>query len=870
MIIKGDQLIYNGMEVATFVVVVSIPGRQSLTLNLNQLGYREYLSYNDTFTVPVTNSQLNSSTLPPGTTIQFEVNDLLSPAPNVTYVLTAPPVKPPPVEKVSSLETLLEAPTNRTFSSSVTAYLPSTSGTFDQHTLLVYVRDEALASKYPSTSLNPTAYLYLKLADGSYYQFLKGVDFALLTLNETYPDSGNFTGSIDYYLSGGYVVLDGHYVPADEMVGAQLTVSYSSLASLNSSNATVTFEGANMSVNVSSSDASPGAPVNVTLYAPGLVKSSYETLNSSDVLFVDFVAWNGGPFPAIVEGYNLSLVEESAGSPYFLARVYLGNASAADLVGDNSLTAHLGIFRGAPGSPSFSPMPTLTVAPGSTVMFYSLDQVSDLSSSSGVVPVNFYTTVRVKDVTPTVKILNSDPSTPYDVLSISLNYSVLSLLDLKPVLSNSPCAPTSGAPTSGFVASGYVKASVSGETINLCFVPRVSLNLPGGGGGTAEPGSIYYLSLPMTLWNGTPNSYSPAGLNVNATDSVSVTVVEYQFTNKVSPSGGITDLQRSDELLNGASVNVSAFISPVVEEFWSTQNLTDSLNNTVPIPQHPQCSENVNVTVWAPEAVNNPNLPDHGRSFNVTVTNNYTNIYTIQSSPSIVTCGYSTKVLTLYEIGNSDYYTANLVVLPYSFPGGSPPNTPPGELPVFIDSINRVSVKADIVVGEIPHLVVLYYFPLLENSTIFANGSSFFYVGSLPDPSVTSISIKGQQSNNVLTVGNTYSVNIEVTNLGTGTGPVNIITEIQYNHVTITSPETSASTLYSKQTITITMTFTPSISGTYTVTTIFYQNQELSEPYPISPIFTISINAVGSGGAGATFVSNRPVMYQDGLLGVDR
>jgi len=410
--VNGEELKYNGIPVANFVVIVTVPGSPPVTFNLGKFGYSNLVSSNDVFTVTISESQLLTalaalgiSNLPSGTTVEFGVNDLISPVPaNITYSLTTVPVK-----------TLVTVPTSSTPSSSGTAYLPSVVGSSDTHTISVLVQDTAYAATSPASVLSPTAFLYLKLANGSYYIFpTTGKDSTSLSLTETAPNSGNFTSTVTYYYNGADIVINGFSIPANEMVGAILTVSYTSLSSHTSSNATVTFSAASMTISTSVTSANPGSPLNVTVNAPGLIKSQTSTFTTSNVLFVNFTAWNGmGPAGVkSVNGYSLRLSEMAPGSPYFTAMVYLGNTSASPVAGINSLTSGLSGY---------------TVAPGTTVYFYSVNSLSTLSAASGVVVRYHPATVSVNTVAPKVSIVNPSPSSPFATLNVSVTYPLFSL-----------------------------------------------------------------------------------------------------------------------------------------------------------------------------------------------------------------------------------------------------------------------------------------------------------------------------------------------------------------------------------------------------------------------------------------------------------
>jgi len=791
--VNGEELLYNRIQVANFVVIVTVPGRSPVTLNLNQFGYLYLVSSNDVFTVTISESQLLSAlrsalgirNLPSGTTVEFGVNDLISPVPaNITYSLTTVPVK-----------TLVTVPTSSTPSSSGTAYLPSVVGSSDTHTISVLVQDTAYAATNPASVLSPTASLYLKLANGLYYIFPTGKDSTSLSLTETAPNSGNFTGTVTYYYNGNDIVINGFSIPANEMVGAILTVSYTSPSSHTSSNATVTFSAASMTISTSVTSANPGSPLNVTVNAPGLIKSKTSNFTTSNVLFVNFTAWNGmGPAGVkSVNGYSLRLSEMAPGSPYFTAMVYLGNTSASPVAGINSLTSGLSGY---------------TVAPGTTVYFYSVNSLSTLSTASGVV-VNYHpATVSVNTVAPKVSIVNPSPSSPFATLNVSVTYPLFSLF------SNMPPVGSTGSLSSVSALSdllAYVQAANSGQL----------LKFPSSFSYYYENSTTFYVTIPMTLWSGSPGEYTPGHLNVNATDSVTVTNYVYSFSQVVVANQGIVSSVASLSLSTGSPLTINAIVPPAIEEMYGTTNITESSINVAPFP-NTTVGILVNITVYAPDAVLNPNVGSNGRNFDVTITNPATHV---------------TTTLTVAEIRNSPYYTGELRVVPaadYSSYAGQR-----GVISVASGQVNKISVVVDVTTG------IAYVNNVQTQFTM--TGSSYFYVGSVvAKPTIISsqvVSVSTGQPVTTLTPGQSYEITFPVKNTGNVNATVYAIIEIEVNGTVVTSPAIVITTLSPGQISSIGTVWTPVAAGTYNVTIILYQNPELSIPYvPGTETLTLTVS----------------------------
>jgi hypothetical protein len=789
--VNGEELLYNGIQVANFVVIVTVPGSSPVTLNLGQFGYLNLVSSNDVFTVRISESQLLSalgkSNLPSGTTVEFGVNDLISPVPaNITYSLTTVPVK-----------TLVTVPTSSTPSSSGTAYLPSVVGSSDTHTISVLVQDTAYAATSPASVLSPTASLYLKLANGLYYNFAAGKDSTSLSLTETAPNSGNFTGTVTYYYNGTDIVINGFSIPANEMVGAILTVSYTSPSSHTSSNATVTFSAASMTISTSVTSANPGSPLNVTVNAPGLIKSQTSTFTTSNVLFVNFTAWNGMGSAGVksVNNYSLRLSEMAPGSPYFTAMVYLGNTSASPVAGINSLTSGLSGY---------------TVAPGTTVYFYSVNSLSTLSTASGVV-VNYHpATVSVNNVALKVSIVNPSPSSPFATLNVSVTYPLFSLF------SNIPPVGSTGSLSSVSVSAlpdvlAYVQAANSGQL----------LKFPSSFSYYYENSTTFYVTIPMTLWSGSPGEYTAGYLNVNATDSVTVTNYVYSFSQVVVANQGIVSSVASLSLSTGSPLTINAIVPPAIEEMYGTTNITESSINVAPFP-NTTGGILVNITVYAPDAVLNPNVGSNGRNFNVTITNPATHV---------------TTTLTVAEIGNSPYYTGELRVVPaadYSSYAGQR-----GVISVASGQVNKISVVVDVTTG------IAFVNNVQTQFTM--TGSSYFYVGSVvAKPTIISsqvVSVSTGQPVTTLTPGQSYEITFAVKNTGNVNATVYAIIEIEVNGTVVTSPAIVTTTLSPGQTSSIGTVWTPAAAGTYNVTIILYQNPELSIPYvPGTETLTLTVS----------------------------
>jgi hypothetical protein len=88
----------------------------------------------------------------------------------------------------------------------------------------------------------------------------------------------------------------------------------------------------------------------------------------------------------------------------------------------------------------------------------------------------------------------------------------------------------------------------------------------------------------MTLWSGSPGEYTPGYLNVNATDSVTVTNYVYSFSQVVVANQGIVSSVASLSLSTGSPLTINAIVPPAIEEMYGTTNITESSINVAPFP----------------------------------------------------------------------------------------------------------------------------------------------------------------------------------------------------------------------------------------------------------------------------------------------
>jgi CARDB. len=274
-------------------------------------------------------------------------------------------------------------------------------------------------------------------------------------------------------------------------------------------------------------------------------------------------------------------------------------------------------------------------------------------------------------------------------------------------------------------------------------------------------------------------------------------------------------------LSTGSPLTINAIVPPAIEEMYGTTNITESSINVAPFP-NTTVGIFVNITVYAPDAVLNPNVGSNGRNFNVIITNPATHV---------------TTTLTVAEIRNSPYYTGELRVVPaadYSSYAGQT-----GVISVASGQVNKISVVVDVTTGS------AYVNNVQTQFTM--TGSSYFYVGSVvAKPTIISsqvVSVSTGQPVTTLTPGQSYEITFAEKNTGNVNATVYAIIEIEVNGTVVTSPEIAINTLSPGQISSIGTVWTPAAAGTYNVTIILYQNPELSIPYvPGTETLTLTVS----------------------------
>ncbi|NON61294.1 S-layer protein SlaA, partial [Acidianus sp. RZ1] len=317
LIVSGKDLVYNGTTVATAQISILYPNGTTNSSALSNFGIKTLTSPsgNGTFFITLVRSELPTS-IPAGTQLTLQIDDKI-----VIQTLTASYIFQVIVPRV-----LLQGPTTG-YSSSVVVYLPNLEGSGYTHTVNVLVEDNAYAQTNPKAVLIARVTIYL---DNSSLRLIPDQSYSI-TVTETAADSGNFTGSFTYYVSStGYLYINNMStgLKASKIIGGAFNVSYISSATSQTATgmASVTTAGITLATNVSTSES--GKAINVSVVAPGLVKS-----HSSSIEFpleVQALLWNGYSSTLVPVHETMYVKEISKGNETFMGILYLGNQSIAN------------------------------------------------------------------------------------------------------------------------------------------------------------------------------------------------------------------------------------------------------------------------------------------------------------------------------------------------------------------------------------------------------------------------------------------------------------------------------------------------------------------------------------------------------------
>ncbi|MEM3348079.1 MAG: S-layer protein SlaA, partial [Metallosphaera sp.] len=530
----------------------------------------------------------------------------------------------------------------------------------------------------------------------------------------------------------------------------------------------------------------PGQKVNVTVSSPGLVEATNMKYSGSLKIYAQLVEWDGYTQPSVVT-VPITLKEVAAGSPVFGGTIVLGNSSVASVNNVTSLITESGY----------------TVAPGTVVLINANASIGIASTISSIV--TYYTQQQIAVLNPGVNysILNPAPASPFAKLKIELNSPLFQLFSHPSAAGNYSSLTSSDgslllANQIATISTQNSKQLITGSSLISSSEVSYYYN-----------NSVWIITVPMTLWSGLPNS-SSIPLNVNLTDVVTVTPqvnsVHYVLVPNVST--GTVNIASAYYVPSVSSktvtLNINGQVPPVISIIYNRENVT---SGSVPFP-NVTAGELVNVTVYAPDAVLNPNVPATGSTFNVTVVN---------------TLNGEMTTLILTEIGSGPYYSGLLRIVPptvYS-PGVS------GLISYSLGQLNKVEVNMNVLEGK-------YYNYQGINQALKMIGSAYFNIGILHlNVSVSKIGLTLSNGTPVtsMKVGTPYHIYVNITNSGNVNETIYGVLEIYINGSAAQLPVISTVTLSPGQSFQVGTLFTPTMPGNYTVTFVPYENVGLSVPY---------------------------------------
>ncbi|AEB94537.1 conserved hypothetical protein [Metallosphaera cuprina Ar-4] len=784
--VSNGEISYSGIPFATESAQILVPGSSPIPTNLSALGVHYITSPsgngNFTFTIPraALLSVIGKSYIPSGTTLTITIKDQLA-SQTLTLVYTFQTYAP-------SITVL--TPTG----SSSQAYFPPLPYNVlpEKHYINVTVTDQQYAQTLPNSVLTSTVKIYVENSSNDLaVPSSSAPSKTTISIVETSAGSGKFTASIYYtvtYSNGTYYFsINGNDIaPLTKIInGGKLVFSYTSPASNTQVNTTVTLSTSPFSLTTTPTTALPGQKVNVTVSSPGLVEATNMKYSGSLKIYAQLVEWNGYTQPSVVT-VPITLKEVAAGSPVFGGSIVLGNSSVASVNNVTSLITASGY----------------TVAPDTVVLINANASIGRTSTISSIVP--YYTQQQIAVLNPGVNysILNPTPASPFAKLEIKLNSSLFQLFS-HPSTAGNYSSLTSAelsllANQIATISTQNSKQLITGSA--LISNPKVSFYYNN---------SVWIITVPMTLWNGLPIS-SSIPLNVNLTDVVTVTPqvnsVHYVLVPNVST--GTVNIASAYYVPSVSSktvtLNINGQVPPVISIIYNGENVT---SGSVPFP-NVTAGELVNVTVYAPDAVLNPNVPATGSTFNVTVVN---------------TLNGEMTTLILTEIGSGPYYSGLLRIVPptvYS-PGVS------GLISYSPGQLNKVVVNMNVLQGT-------YYNYQGLNQALKMIGSAYFNIGILHlNVSVSKIGLTLSNGTPVtsMKVGTPYHIYVNITNTGNVNETIYGVLEIYINGSAAQLPVISTVTLSPGQSFQVGTLFTPTMPGNYTVTFVPYENVGLSVPY---------------------------------------
>ncbi|EZQ04941.1 hypothetical protein CM19_07825 [Candidatus Acidianus copahuensis] len=781
--VSNEDLVYNGTTVATAKISILYPNGTTKSYNLTHFGITTLTSPrgNGTFFITIVRSELPTS-LPAGTQLTLQIDDKI-----VIQTLTASYIFQVIVPTV-----LLQGPTTG-YSSSIVVYLPNLEGSGYTHTVNVLVEDNAYAQTNPKAVLIARVTIYL---DNSSLRLIPDQSYPI-TVTETAADSGNFTGSFTYYVnSTGYLYINNMStgLKASKIIGGAFNVSYTSSATSQTATgmASVTTAGITLATNVSTSES--GKAINVSVVAPGLVKSHTSSIEFP--LEVQALLWNGYSSTLVPVHETMYVKEISKGNETFMGILYLGNQSIA-----NSTSLAINNLAGN----------GYTVAPSTTVYVNFTNEISRFSTTTSLVPSYHQVAVSVVDTVSgfnlgiyNVKIITPSPAAFDSNIVINISSPLFSLFK-HPIPGNfsltSMYESVVGAPLS------TIEAKVSGQVLTESDIMSIASSHTAYF--NTSPVPYYLIYVKMTSWNGVPNSFMSGALNVNFTDQVYLSGNMYSFTQITVPNRfGIEQVVAGYTTLTIAS-NIQSLqigvVSPIVSIYYNGVNITANPSLALSFP-NTSTGILANITVYSPSSATKYS------SINVTVTNPATGVKTY---------------VTLPEKGLTGYYEGNLRIVStsyYSLYAGQP-----GVISVAPGKVNNISVISTINIGKA-------YIKGVK-TLVDVSGSNYFFVGKIIlKPEVTALTVinvstgKPVSLSNLMT-GKTYELLFNMTNVGTVTSTVYAVVEVTVNTSVVLPPEVFVESIAPGTTVTFGPEWTPTMAGSYNVTILLFSNPSLTVPY---------------------------------------
>jgi hypothetical protein len=273
---------------------------------------------------------------------------------------------------------------------------------------------------------------------------------------------------------------------------------------------------------------------------------------------------------------------------------------------------------------------------------------------------------------------------------------------------------------------------------------------------------------------------------------------------------------------NVAKLDVNGLVPPVISVFFNGVNITQSPSSEVPFP-NTTAGELVNITVYAPDAVQNTYVPNpflpgtvNGTTFNVTVVN---------------PANGETTILVLTEMEQikngvlipTPYYTGLLkVVEPQVYTPGVL-----GEISAKPGVVNQVTVLMNVVEGK-------YFNFNGVQQQITMKASTYFYIGVIKTSVlVNQFTIIGPNGTPVtsMVVGQTYNVLFNITDNGNVNETMYATLQVLQNNTPVQAESIVVVNLVPGQITQVGLRYTPPVSGNYTFVLIPFSNPELSIPY---------------------------------------